>query len=457
MSYEKEPMNIPFSNALDISINNEKLALLNTNNEPTIDIPKNSINDLIIQLNDASTEQELLHILEAMRSYSEIYKIEITPTLINYNFIPNLMNFYSCDNMRIQHCASLLVQSLSFSEKSDVIKMLLDNNFCDILFFSFPIENLEILEAKLNCLRNILIDFDSAKAYPFKNENALKSLMNVLTSSNISENNRFIVISILSLIMKMECEFCLKLPILEFCISCLNNPDFQLYWASLISIPTSLIVNSEISNFIFQKTDLLKICQEFLRSENEKLIEASIRCVGTHFLYNNTNICIDYRKIMKCALSVNCDLSYISLWLLSNAMASNSFMISLIEMNGNIYQILNQVYEGDYKRKCKIEACRCMVSLITQSSKEQIAKCLQFHFLGSLMQLIEEEENDVQLIRSSINSIVKLLRMPDKTLQEESWKQFSSINGSEVIENLISSENQVISVVASEFKKRIMK
>ena len=422
---------------------------------------KDSINDYIFIINqllssENHSKNDVLDILNKILRYTKAYEIGVTTTMLDYDFIPNLIYLYCCDDKEISYQTALILQSISSKNShSDIIECMLSKyNFIDPLFSRFPL-NQKHLEATLECIHNIIIDFDNVSFFISQNENIIKGFFELLSSNQISSGNQERIIIIFSNIVEAEFKFKEKISILDFSIKYLQNDLLYDLWPALMKIPTSMIINQESSNYIFQQTKVLQICQTFIRSENDKLIQSAVECVGKHFLYNNTGICIDYRKILKCSLSTNYDLSYSCLWLLSNALASGSDMIYNIEVNGNIYEILSLIIDGNYNYTCKTEAINCMISIITQEKSQYIFKAVEYKFLEYIL-LFLENDNDESVIRRGITAIVKLLRSPDPTIRQKVWDQYDNILGDEVIDELIQHSNTKISDTASSFKRLII-
>lgn len=428
---------------------------------------RNLINNLIIQLNDSIQEESNESIIECLNStisYAELYPIPLNTGALSYNFITNLMNLFFSADVEKSNLVTKLLLKISFQPKSEIIEYLIENEYLEkILNCLTSIEDQTDLKIILQIVLNIVSDFSKASMIIYSNPYIIEFFIKTITDISNSNENIEKMIAILSIISGEDIEFKQKKPILDESIQFLKNEKYQQFWSLLLNIPDSMIINNEISKLIFD--EMLLIFQEFLRSDDEMLLESTIRCIGKHFLYSNDYICIDFRKIMKCAESSNSDLSLISLWLLSNALACGPEMINEIEYsepNGRIYKLLISFLQKDTKLRCKLEACRAMNSIIMQGSNEQIKKAIRFNFISTFVQVIEMQnvtfaspdgKNLVEETLMIINFLMnlKVIQMNDQSLKSKCKKQFHDCNGLEIIDELIHCDIENVSHAAQAF------
>lgn len=429
---------------------------------------QNIISNLIIQLNDAINEdsyEEILEALQSLISHIKNYPMPINTVVTSYNFIPNLMNLFFSSEIEKSNLAAELLLKISFHSNLEFIQYFIENDdFIKFLNCLPSIENQQFLNKTLKIIINIINDFPQAKTNIYLNSNIIEFFFQTISNLSSSKENIEEMIAILSIISNSEIDFEQKKVILNFSIQLLENLQYKQFWPLLMEIIDDMIINSEISQFIFKETNVLKICQEFIRSDNESLQKSAIRCVGNHFIYYNKYlyICVDFGKIIKCAESLNEELSYISLWLLSNALACDTSMISMIECSGNIYQLLSSYYEQDRKLNCKLEACRGMISIIRQGNNSQIEKAIKSNFIYTFVQIIDMQDttsfctdgkNLVEKIIETLNFLInrKVIQMKKTQLKILCQKQFNESDGLEIINDLIHCDFPAVAQAAQIF------
>lgn len=423
---------------------------------------KSMINNLIIQLDNAISEDSYDNIIKFLKLcilYTKNYPIPINPTVISYNFIPNIVHLYFSSYEDKSKLAIKLLLKISFHQKSEIMQYFIENNFFEaILNKIFTIQDQNIIHKSLKFIINVISDFSQAINVIYLYPDIIETFFQVIIANEILHENIEKIIVILSIISEAEINFEQKKPIFYESISLLSDESYQQFWPLILSIPASMIINNEISKFMFTETKLLQICQSYLRCNDEILLEATIRCIGRYFLFESKYICIDYWKIMKCAESTNSKLSYASLWLLSNALACNSEMISTIESSGDIYRLLRSFFSNDSIIKCKLEACRAMQSIIKQGRKDQIENAIRSDFIFGFIQVVEIENssNEMKLAEDIIKTIdfllnVKVFQMKDSKLKKICKKQFSQAGGYEAFENLLDCEFDNVARAAQNF------
>lgn len=428
-------------------------------------------NDLVIQLSNSISENSISDIIESLNfliKYAENFPLPLNSVVLSYDFMPSLIFLYNSSNEEISMLTALLLFKISYHPRSEIIECLVVNHFFEqilerVLLYSN--QNEDFIKISLKCIKNILIDFSSATEIIYKNPEIIENFIQLISTQSLSNMCVRKIIDILSFISSFEIEFNQKLHILDESIRFLNDTSYELFWSSLLCIPASMIINNDSRQEILEKKNVLQICQNFIRSDDKSLIKSAIRCVGRHFLYSTEYICIDFNKIMKCALSESDDeLSYISLWLLSNALATNSETISLIENDGNIYDLLYSFFEKSRRLKCKYEAANGMYSIIRQGTKDQIKKAIKSNFISALIQSIEVEVeangNEIGLTEKILKALnflfnVKIIQLNDINLTNICWNQFYESCGDSIIENLVQSDSENISLIAQDFLKKM--
>lgn len=442
--------------------------------------PKQSIENTIIDFSISVHNQSfdsILFNLDNLLHLTSKYEIPLNSSIKSYNFPQILITLYDDQNLEISIRVQRLIYQISKYPKSNLIEYLLETDFCNKLFSLFPLDSKQ-LRYHLQCIRNIIHDFSKIIDFIYSENKINEYFLPLINSPDLTHCNCELLLAILSMISKAEYSIKTKTCLIDLCVQALKNDQLAENWAFFLNIISEMVINNEIFDYIIiNNKELLIISQSFIRSNDPTLIEASVRFIGKRFLYTNDLIlclddhesvdfrnCIDYRKIMKCVSSDSSDLCYICIWFLSIVLAINSEMISIVEQNGNIYQILTGFCDQDRKWICKLEACKAMYSIILLGSTTQIEKAIQANFIEHLVAALECDENTM-FAEKAFYAIDYLLNVKSPRMgngySDLCWKQFLQSEGPSRVEDFademdkpsISKKAQIILNKAQNFER----
>ena len=236
--------------------------------------------------------------------------------------------------------------------------------------------------------------------------------------------------------------------ILRITQSLLQDRTKEHLWEKLLVVPRKRISDAESAVRVLVRNNFLGIANAMMGAKRVNVVVNAVHLIGMYFLHTSEYIEVDYAKLVALTASSYDSVARVSLWTISNIIISHYPMVHRLVSLELIPGLKRVVGEG--KLKTKYEALSVMSLMVMGGSvDERRVMVTPAEFITAFTTMLQiSDAKFIKVIADPLCALLSL-NLPD------GWRQFEEASGMEIIDELISAEDQSVSEHATALKRTI--
>ena len=236
--------------------------------------------------------------------------------------------------------------------------------------------------------------------------------------------------------------------ILRISKTLLEDRTKEWLWEKLLVVPRNRISDAGSAVRVLVQNNFLRIANAMMSEKRVNVVVNAVHLIGMYFLHTSEYIEVDYAKLVALTTSSHNSVARVSLWTISNIMISHYPMVHRLVALELIPGLKRVVCEG--KLKTKYEALSVMSLMVMGGSvDERRLMVTPAAFVTAFTTMLEI--SDAKFINVISDPLCALLSL---NLQD-GWRQFEEASGMDIIDELMSAEDQAVSEYATALKRTI--
>lgn len=420
---------------------------------PDIDVNLELMN--LYQNYQQQNEEQVLKSFRILTYYACCQNFAEIDVFKRYNVADMIITLLQCKNEELRNNILDFITSISYYESSALMKYFIDSNLFSYILFQVNINSPYNLQKSCNCLQNILIDFPHL----------------ITKFSNYDDGIENFFINILSMEIDIQCQkkalkiinimfvstivpYDHKLLLINQCIRIFLNDGYCSLITEILDIFFTFINDINTYNIIFRDNDVFSKMNELILLNNDLSKAKAILCVCKCFLYSSENIPINYSGIFNSCMSDSQYLKYVSIWALTNMISASKDILDLYDKMGLCTVI------GCLIEHCSLECKKALIQLIStiikNANDELVMKYCENGCISFIVSFLDTDIYEV-IEADCLVPLVHLFKNKNKYIRYRCWELFNELNGPQLIDALMQSENEQISKRISFFQMNILR